>query len=744
MTSVVVMPTFNGQRHVGLQLESIAGQTVPPDEVIVGDDHSTDATLEVVGRFAQRSSLRIRVISNESTLGLAANLRRLVQACEADIIFLSDQDDVWDPRKIEMTLGVFAASASVDAVAADSLPFDSRTGRHDELTWWSSMLRGREPKPDLALLAYRNFVSGHNLAVRRSALGGALWPEGDISVDYWLALVFAARGALALLPTPLVSYRQHDSNSVGARGRLGRERNLAQLARTSATLEAVRKLLSEDGRLAGDADAVLTKRLRFLSRRVRYLRHPLAHPLTPLSLLSRGDYRDFANGWRSFAGDLRTLGRPSREAPRARGTDELRKGLRLGLYADLTYQADEDGISSSTPFVGWLGAIADHVTELVVFGRLIGEAGRLAYPLDARENTRFVALPYYESLHDVRAVAAATRGALRAVRGQLKELDAVLVFGPHPLGDLIGLQARVAGKPVIVGVREDLSQYLSHRLDGRTGRIARAAAVAMEALHKAVSIGTGAVVVGEDMAGRYRSSRRRVLVTGVSLLATHDSLFAEPTIERPWPGDRLIAVVGRLDPEKNPLMLLDVAERLQGIGQWRMEVAGTGRLGVELATEIERRRLGGVLRLCGRLDRVRLIELYRRASVLLHVSHTEGVPQVLYEAAAARIPIIATAVGGVPHALAFGAYGRLVPSDQVEAIIEALEALSRDAERREHMVDAAYRWARADTRDSQVARVVLFVEEIAGMRRPASLGPTTLPKPAAGPRQRTAKPARQD
>jgi len=87
---------------------------------------------------------------------------------------------------------------------------------------------------------------------------------------------------------------------------------------------------------------------------------------------------------------------------------------------------------------------------------------------------------------------------------------------------------------------------------------------------------------------------------------------------------------------------------------WRIMVAGSGSLTEQLTCEIKARSLDGALVLLGRLDRETLWELYAQSTLLLHVSLTEGQPQVLYEAAAAGLPMVATAVGGVAAALGKG------------------------------------------------------------------------------------------
>lgn len=410
----------------------------------------------------------------------------------------------------------------------------------------------------------------------------------------------------------------------------------------------------------------------------------------------------------------RTLDSPKRKATTkpVRAQQYTRnpvEALRLGVYSDLSYRQDREGISSTTPsFTAWLGALSAEVDELVVFGRV--KPGRAAYPLAGAGRIRFVALPYYDSLQNVRRVAMAIPRSMARWQSELSRCDAVLLFGPHPLSALFGLQAKLAGRPVFVGVRENLIAYLSHRVPDRKAWFAALVATTLEAVHLYLGRSGGAIIVGDEMARRYSASlRASVLETGFSLVRPADFKPREEVGTPTWPGNNQIVVVGRVDPEKNPLILLEVAERIKG-KNWRIVVAGSGSLTERLSSEIKARSLDGVLVLLGRLDRETLWELYAQSTLLLHVSLTEGQPQVLYEAAAAGLPIIATAVGGVAAALGYGTRGVLVPPSDVDAIIGAIESLDVDARRREAMVREAWEWAAADTMDVQIRRVVKFIK----------------------------------
>jgi glycosyltransferase involved in cell wall biosynthesis len=381
--------------------------------------------------------------------------------------------------------------------------------------------------------------------------------------------------------------------------------------------------------------------------------------------------------------------------------------VRVGVYADAVYRQDDGGISVGQSFVSWVAGLASHVESLTLFGRFDPVPGRGPHPVP--EVVPVVPLPFYAGLGDVGAVARAIPVSRKRFAEHLTSMDICVLFGPHPLGLVFARQARRAGIPVVVGVRQDFPAYIRARVRRPSLYVAYPVAVGLEQLQRRVALGGGALVIGEEAAHAYRHASHR-LVTGVSLV-TDAEIVSDEAVLRPWPRVRTMLSVTRLDPEKNPLLLVDVLVLLRRQEEWQLVVAGAGPL--RRAME-ERAREHGVLEyvhLVGDIDRSTLRDLYLSASVFLHVSWTEGLPQVLYEAAAAGTPIVATAVGSVAHALGNGRRGELVPPGDAAAAAEAIRRLE-DGARRQRNVLAALSWAREDTADRQAQRVAMFLSEV--------------------------------
>ncbi len=178
--------------------------------------------------------------------------------------------------------------------------------------------------------------------------------------------------------------------------------------------------------------------------------------------------------------------------------------------------------------------------------------------------------------------------------------------------------------------------------------------------------------------------------------------------ERDWDGTLTALSVGRLEPEKNPLMLADVLARLDR--RWRLVVCGEGPLAGDLGARLASLDVADRAELRGYVPiDAGLTALYRESHALLHVSWTEGVPQILFEAFAAGLPVVATAVGGVADAV--GKDALLVPSGDPVAPAMALEELASDRALRERLAASGLQRVRARTLEAEAGRVVQFLSE---------------------------------
>jgi glycosyltransferase involved in cell wall biosynthesis len=412
--------------------------------------------------------------------------------------------------------------------------------------------------------------------------------------------------------------------------------------------------------------------------------------------------------------------------------------MRVGLYTDMVFRCDGARLTTDKAFIRLVTAVADELGEVVLFGRLAPEPGRSPYEVP-EERIRFVPLPHYPRVTHLRQVLATLPRAGRMFASELDGLDAAVVFGPHPVAFAFALLTRRAGVPLVLGVRHDYPEYIRHRLPGPAWGWAVPVARGLDLAFRRLARSAPAVVIGPDLARRYARGGGRVLETGVSLIAAADVVSAEAALARNWDGELRCLSVGRLASEKNPLLLVDtVAELRRRDPRWRLTIAGDGPLKPAVAEAVGARGLGSAVDLVGELPNgPQLWELYRSSHAFLHVSLTEGLPQVLVEAQAAGIPIVATDVGGVRAAMGDGTQALLVPPRSAGAAVDALERLSREPELRRRLVLAGLEHARGETLEAQVERLTAFIARARSPRAARLPQPPRRVLPAARSSART-------
>ena len=315
----VVLCTFNGERHLTAQLQSLEFQTRRPDRLLISDDGSTDETLSIVQRFADR--LPIEVSVNPTRLGASANFGRVLErSAQADVILLCDQDDIWFPEKIETLVRALADEPNALLAFSDAQLIDG-AGVPMRGTLRAALgaegIAGWPPQAVVEALLRRNLVTGATAAIRRPLLDFALPMPPGFWHDEWLAMIAASMGALVAVDRPLMSYRIHAANAAGLRG-IGARAVVSGAFRGG---QEFRRTKAE--RIARLADGL---RMRSGTRPVPFLRvvedallHWRARAELPEDLLPRlavvrnqlraRAYHRYSSGWRSAARDLFDVGR---------------------------------------------------------------------------------------------------------------------------------------------------------------------------------------------------------------------------------------------------------------------------------------------------------------------------------------------------------------------------------------------------------------------------------------------------
>jgi glycosyltransferase involved in cell wall biosynthesis len=378
--------------------------------------------------------------------------------------------------------------------------------------------------------------------------------------------------------------------------------------------------------------------------------------------------------------------------------------MRLAVYCDYSYRLEDGRVSAQLPFARFVEGLAPHCERLVVTGRLDPSPGSFPYLL---EGVSFVPQPHYVSGAQFGRVIRAVPAGVRRFWRMLDDVDVVWILGPNPPQVFVfAMITLLRRRRLVLGVRQFLPELIRHRHPHKP--LVRLAAVVLETAFQLLARIAPTVVVGPGLARRYRRAAA-LHVTYVSRLHDEDLLASEDD-DRSYDGpDLRMLSVGRLDPEKNPLLLADVLERARRADpRWHLDICGDGSLKDALAQRLEEMGLAERVSLHGYLSTDSdLWDLYRRSHALLHVSLSEGLPQVLLEAFAARLPVVATAVGGVPEVVR--GRGWLVPPADADAAARALLELSSSSELRAEYVEGASEAVRSHTLERESARLAAFL-----------------------------------
>jgi glycosyltransferase involved in cell wall biosynthesis len=391
---------------------------------------------------------------------------------------------------------------------------------------------------------------------------------------------------------------------------------------------------------------------------------------------------------------------------------------KLGVYVDGPFRIVETPTGcriachpSDYPFLLFLSEVGRNAESLAIFGR-VKHSTAIDDFVVIPPNIELVELPYFDELSQLGRVAAATPGTVAGFWRGLEHIDRVWVLGPHPLGLILIALAALRRRRVVLGIRQDTVAYFRPRLPSRRWKILLPALEALDASFRLLARRFKTVVVGPAIAAQYGRAGPRLLIMADSLVSEHD-LAAGPK-EQEW-GDTIdLLAVSRVDPEKNPLLLIDSLGRLERkeTGRYRLVLAGGGPL-----VDAVRER-AAVLGVADRLELrgwipfgPELLDLYRQAHIFIHVSLNEGVPRVLYEAMACGTPIVATDVGGVRSALDDGRAGLLVPPNDLSALVDAVRQLADDPKLRKELVIRGLELVQELTLETQAARVARFVAD---------------------------------
>lgn len=214
----VAICTYNGEKYIKEQLNSILNQTRKVDEIVICDDRSTDKTLSICDEMLKNSGITYQLIINESPLKVVKNFEKCYSLCSGDLIFSCDQDDIWLKNKVEVIENVFIEHKYVDMVATDAYLIDENLEKMKLSLKESLQFSMKDSNETLDSLLKSFCITGATMAIRKDFVQKINFYSTYWLHDGWLAMIAALNNSFLYIEEKLIMYRLHGENTCGIWG----------------------------------------------------------------------------------------------------------------------------------------------------------------------------------------------------------------------------------------------------------------------------------------------------------------------------------------------------------------------------------------------------------------------------------------------------------------------------------------------------------------------------------------------
>jgi glycosyltransferase involved in cell wall biosynthesis len=205
----VVMATYNGERFLKQQIDSILNQSLPPTELIVIDDCSQDGSLRILQEYASKNPI-VKFFSNEVNIGFVKNFEKGISLSSGNLIALSDQDDIWVVDKLQKLFEGIGDSLLI--YSNSELVDESGKSLHKKM----SDIKNQIGFNSSLMFVIGTWAPGHAFLFKRTLAEKCIPFPSIVAHDFWLAFMATCYKPVKYLAEPLVLYRQHSSNTVSA------------------------------------------------------------------------------------------------------------------------------------------------------------------------------------------------------------------------------------------------------------------------------------------------------------------------------------------------------------------------------------------------------------------------------------------------------------------------------------------------------------------------------------------------
>lgn len=234
----VIVCTYNGSEYIVEQLESIVAQSIQPQKIIICDDGSTDDTLDLINRFSESTPVMIEIHCRTiGRKGVSYNFMYGLSFFSSEFVFLSDQDDIWDEKKVLMykNIAETAPKHTPLLIYSDALLVDKSLNVINR-SFLSSERLLRKENDSFKNLIFQNVIQGATVMINKNFINRIKYNDNMVMHDWWLGLIAASLGNIYFIPEPLIKYRQHANNLVG-----GKEYNIFSIFHKLMKFKKIKK-----------------------------------------------------------------------------------------------------------------------------------------------------------------------------------------------------------------------------------------------------------------------------------------------------------------------------------------------------------------------------------------------------------------------------------------------------------------------------------------------------------------------
>jgi len=219
----VAMATYNGEKYIKKQIDSILSQTVLPEEVVIIDDFSTDNTFRILREYEFPDNINVMLKKHIENMGYRKTFFEAINLCSQKVIFLSDQDDVWINSKAEKILKVFNNNSRISVINTNYKLIDSVGEEIQENKWINRrkiLFRNKISKIDEYSIVRYNISMGCTMAITQEIVDEIKAHKGQLQNmllphDWAINVIGALNDSLYYYNEPLIYYRLHDKNTLG-------------------------------------------------------------------------------------------------------------------------------------------------------------------------------------------------------------------------------------------------------------------------------------------------------------------------------------------------------------------------------------------------------------------------------------------------------------------------------------------------------------------------------------------------